>query len=684
MDRSLRILHLEDDPADAELIAATLAADGLVCHCTRVSSRAQFVEAIDAAWDLILGDFAMPGFDGVTAQQIARERRPDVPFVFVSGTIGEEVAIERLKAGATDYVLKQRLARLPSAIRRALQEADERRERRRAESEVRRLNAELEQRVVERTAQLAAANRALAQRERELEDAKAFLQRTNDFLDSVVEHLPVMLFVKDARDLRYVRFNRAGEEMLGMSRSDLIGRTDDEVFPIHLAAAFTAADRNVLAGRSVVEIPEEIVASQARGPRVVHTKKIPICDAGGEPLYLLGISEDVTERKVAQEAARLSRLEAERASRAKSEFLSRMSHDLRTPLNAILGFAQLLEMDPLSPEQADSVKQILRGGSHLLELINEVLDIARIEAGHLTLSPEPVAVGEVVPQVVDLVRPLAAASGIRVSTDLASACPHVHADRQRLKQVLLNFIANAVKYNRPRGSVTVSCAAVAGRVRISVRDTGAGIPEEKRALLFQPFERLGADQGGIEGTGLGLAVSKGLTEAMGGTIGVESEIDVGSTFWIELPQDDAPARAEVEAPPSPVPTAAATSGTILYVEDNRSNVRLLERLLGRRRGVHLVTAASGEAALDRARRHRPDLILLDLHLPDIPGEEVLRRLWADPATRPIPVAILSADATASQSQRLLAAGAVAYLTKPLQLTGLLRLLDERLPSVREA
>jgi hypothetical protein len=261
----------------------------------------------------------------------------------------------------------------------------------------------------------------------------------------------------------------------------------------------------------------------------------------------------------------------------------------------------------------------------------------------------------------------------------------VHADRQRLKQVLVNLVSNAVKYNRERGSVSVSWTVEGGRVRIAVRDTGAGIPEEKRSRLFQPFERLGAEQGAIEGTGLGLAVSKGLTEAMGGVIGVESEVDVGSTFWIELPQAGAPQDGETgESPAFAASMDSNATGTVLYVEDNRSNVRLLERLLARRRSVRLVTVPTGEAALDAARRSRPDLILLDLHLPDIPGEEVLRRLWADQGTRPIPVAILSADATHSQSQRLLAAGAIAYLTKPLQLVRLLQLLDERLPVGRDA
>ena len=767
MERAIRILHLEDDPADGELIAALLAADGLVCKCTRVSSRAEFAAALDKAWDLILGDYAIPGFDGVAAQQMALDRCPHIPFMFVSGTMGEEVAVERLKAGATDYVLKQRLGRLPSAVRRALQEAEERRQRRALEDAVDFLQHLItaspsmifrfepdclsatfvspnigwllgyaQEEVVgvpgfwesiihpddraSVVARLRDAMRAtVVQIEQEyrlrakdgryrwffnllridydadakpvgilgyaldIADRKAAeedLQAANAFLDSVVENLPVMLFVKDARDGRFLRFNRAGEEMLGLPRSELLGRTDPEIFPPQLATEFAKADRTVLTTRKPMEIPEEIAATSPRGPRVLHTRKIPICDPAGEPQYLLGISEDITERRLAQESARLARLEAERASHAKSEFLSRMSHDLRTPLNAILGFAQLLEMDRLAPEQSESVRQILKGGAHLLELINEVLDIARIEAGHLSLSPEPVAVGEVVTQVVELIRPLGSARRVTVGTDLVvTSSLHVRADRQRLTQVLMNLVGNAVKYNRDGGAVAVSCAPHADSVRIAVRDTGAGIAPQKLQLLFQPFERLGAEQSAVEGTGLGLAVSKGLVEAMGGTIGVDSRVDEGSTFWIELPPAGAPAPA-IEAPATMTARARATGGTVLYVEDNPSNVRLLERLLARRRGITLVTAATGAAALDTARTRRPDLILLDLHLPDMSGEEVLRQLWADPLTRAMPVAILSADATHSQTQRLLAAGAVAYLTKPLQLTRLLELLDHRLPA----
>jgi PAS domain S-box-containing protein len=509
------------------------------------------------------------------------------------------------------------------------------------------------------------------------------VRRANAFLDSIIENLPVMLFVKDARDLRFVRFNRAGEEMLGFSRAAVIGKADVDFMPAQMAERYTETDRATLAARSVLDIPEDVVPTREHGVKILHTKKIPILDAAGHPAYLLGISEDITERRAAEETARLAKLEAERANRAKSEFLSRMSHDLRTPLNAVLGFAQVLEMDPLPPEQTDSVRQILKGGRHLLELINEVLDIARIESGHLSLSPEPVDVADIVQQSAELVRPLASVRGIAVGTELdeLTGC-HVRADRQRVKQILLNLLGNAVKYNREGGTVTIACArAGEGRVRMSVTDTGAGIPAEKLALLFHPFERLGAEQSAIEGTGLGLAVSKGLADAMGGRIGVASEVDRGTTFWLELPET-MPADVAVapEEPAARESSRGDASGTILYIEDNRSNVRLLERLLGKRRAVTLLTAGRGDEGLEQARRTRPHLILLDLHLPDMSGEEVLRQLWSDPQTRALPVAVLSADATPAQRQRLLASGAVAYLTKPLDITQLLRLIDERLAS----
>lgn len=381
---------------------------------------------------------------------------------------------------------------------------------------------------------------------------------------------------------------------------------------------------------------------------------------------------------------RQARDEADRANRAKSEFLSRMSHELRTPLNAILGFGQLLEMEEISGEQRDGVNHILKGGRHLLELINEVLDISRIEAGHMHLSPEPVRVSEVLGETLDMIRPLAAQRGIPVHGARAHSCDrHVLADRQRLKQVLLNLVSNGIKYNRPGGTVNVECLEKNGRLRLQVSDTGAGIPAHKLQQLFIPFERLGAEQGGVEGTGLGLALSKRLAELMGGAMGVESYPGKGSTFWVELSIVPGPletAGANIfEADPAAL--TQRPQRNVLYIEDNLSNLQLVERLLARRPEVKLLAAMQAGLGLELAAQHGPDLILLDLHLPDMTGHEALVRLHNDPRTCDIPVVVLSADATSGQIARLLAAGAKDYLTKPLEVPKFLQTLDRVLGEI---
>src|SRR5207247_1289438 len=367
------------------------------------------------------------------------------------------------------------------------------------------------------------------------------------------------------------------------------------------------------------------------------------------------------ERRVEERTHELSEATAEagRAPRAKSEFLSRMSHELRTPLNAILGFGQVLEMDSLDKEQRDSVAHILAAGRHLLGLIDEVLDIARIEAGRLTLSLVPVGMRTVLDDGRSLIRPLGEERRVEVRVESPAASDlYVLADRQRLKQVLLNLLSNAVKYNRADGSIAVWCDTVPeNRLRLNVRDTGLGIPPDKLGQLFTPFERLGAEATGVSGTGLGLALSKGLVDAMGGAIGVESTPGQGSIFWVELRRAEAPdadleALDEVEAPGLPT-----RRGTVLYVEDNLSNLKLIERLLARRTGIKLLSAMQGRLGLELAREHRPGLILLDLNLPDVHGSEVLRRLREDASTRDIPVAVISADASPKQVKRLRAAGA---------------------------
>ena len=390
------------------------------------------------------------------------------------------------------------------------------------------------------------------------------------------------------------------------------------------------------------------------------------------------LQQEIAERRRAEE-------EADRANRAKSDFLSRMSHELRTPLNGILGFAQLLQMESLPADQEESVTHILKAGRHLLGLINEVLDISRIEAGRLQLSLEPVPVGDTLRGAVDLVRPLAAQRDIELAAEVADDHWHVLADRQRLQQVLLNLLSNAVKYNRTRGAVAVSCEERSGgRLRMLVTDTGHGISPDKLERLFTPFDRLGAEGTGIEGTGLGLALSRHLVEVMGGTLDVTSQVGVGSTFAVEFPLTAAPADALKLPAASPTVQAERGEGrmVVLYIEDNVSNLRLVEQVLGRRPQTTLLSAMQGQLGLDLAREHRPDLILLDLHLPDVPGDEVLRRLREGPQTRGIPVVILSADATPGQVERLLAAGAQAYLTKPLDVRQLLALVDQRMSQKR--
>jgi PAS domain S-box-containing protein len=476
--------------------------------------------------------------------------------------------------------------------------------------------------------------------------------------------------------------NRAFYDLVGRRPQDVIGRPLGDVFPAKGLVAFLDAMLAVHRddGRRVDREFEGLTPSGDRRILRLHMSRVRQLDDGALVLAI----EDVTEHKKAEAAIQekeLARISADRTNRAKSEFLSRMSHELRTPLNAILGFAQLLEMDPLTPDQRESITRILHGGQHLLSLINEVLDISRIETGHLRLSLEPVPLVETVRETLELIRPLAEQRRITMQgePDQANGL-HVKADRQRLRQVLLNLLSNAVKYNREGGNVTVTCARAAdGRARVAVADTGPGISPEKLGRLFTPFDRLGAEQTDIEGTGLGLSLTKRLVETMGGRLGVDSVVGRGSEFSVELAVAP-PAAVEAAPPCSSEPAAAGARRTVLYIEDNLSNLDLIKKLLATRPEITLLSAMQGRLGLDLARLHKPDLILLDLHLPDLGGEAVLLQLKADPSLREIPVVILSADATPGQIQRLRASGAHDYLTKPLALKQFLALISQTLAS----
>jgi signal transduction histidine kinase/CheY-like chemotaxis protein len=379
-----------------------------------------------------------------------------------------------------------------------------------------------------------------------------------------------------------------------------------------------------------------------------------------------------------ESAGGAARRAAEEAEAARAEFLAAMNHELRTPLNAILGFGQVLGMTPLAPDQRECLDQVLRGGRHLLRLVNELLQISQIEGGRVELSPEPVLAREVMAEVLELAQPMAAHRHIAIEAAGLSAAPWwVIADRHRLKQVVLNLLSNAIKFNYEAGRIVVRVTAESGDVRISVSDTGPGLLDEQRARLFLPFDRLGADRAGIEGAGLGLALAKGLVERMGGAIGVSSAPGEGSTFWVEFPETPGPVVTDV-------PQAAGLDGRrvsraqaidVLQIEDNFANTHLVERVLAARHGLRVMTVTQGRLGLDLAREHQPSLILLDLNLPDARGLDLLQALAADARTANIPVVVISADSTPGQHARALASGARAVLAKPLDVARFMDVID---------
>jgi signal transduction histidine kinase/ActR/RegA family two-component response regulator len=408
----------------------------------------------------------------------------------------------------------------------------------------------------------------------------------------------------------------------------------------------------------------------------------PILFAGDE-IGRVGESHLRAEALLASRAADLiaARDTAMRATQAKNSFLSSTSHELRTPLNSILGFAQLLQLSELSEEDRDSVERILGAGRHLLALINEVIDIARIESGDLGMSLESVLVRSVIEECSQLMAPIAADRSISIIQNSAHPALAVYADRQRLAQVLVNLISNAVKYNHRDGSITISSAERGtGQVSIVVSDTGPGLAPDDLERIFIPFERLGAERTAVEGTGIGLPLARALAEAMGGQLTASSVLGQGAAFTVSLARAadliDVPAPSPAPEPPEAgprIPPGASLS--VLYIEDNPANVEVIARFLQGRPNTTLRSATSGRAGLECAVRDVPDIILLDLNLPDLQGEDVLNELRAEAATAAIPVIVLSADASRGVVHRLLAGGAFAYLTKPIELAELRELLD---------
>lgn len=509
------------------------------------------------------------------------------------------------------------------------------------------------------------------------------LMRAEEQLGMVVQGLVDGIVTFDPRG-RVATSNPAAARLLGIAATQLLGAVrepdwvmiDEDGEPVapELRPEATVARTGKPAHQSLgVPIDDGTV-------RWLRVSAHPIERPNGER-WVVASYRDVSEHRRVEAELALSVA----ADRAKSEFLSRMSHELRTPLNVMLGFAQLLQMDELAPTHQESVEQILTAGRHLLELVEEVLDLERIGRGRLEVALRPVPVREALREALELVQQLADANGVTVEmrgeTEPRSVAV---ANSVRLRQVLLNLLTNAIKYNHRGGRVTLSGREIAGMIVVRVRDTGRGIPPDQLTRIFLPFERLDADAQGIDGAGVGLALCQRLVEAMGGQIGVDSTLGVGSTFWFVVRAAEPGRIDQVAATVEPLsPTTAADIARraegpprrLLYIEDNTASRTLLEQLVAHRGGFDMVGAASAGEGLRIACRTAFDAVLVDLHLPDGSGEDVVRGLRADPRTAATPVIVLTADATPARRDALLAMGAAAYLTKPLDASALFATLD---------
>ncbi len=503
-------------------------------------------------------------------------------------------------------------------------------------------------------------------------------------VESVSDYAIVMLDPEG----RIVSWNTGAQRIKGYRADEIVGR--------HFSVFYLAED--VANGTPQGDLEEAASAGrfEDEGWRLrkdgslfwANTVITAIRDQAGNLRGFAKLTRDLTAGNRIQAALTKAKAVAEKANLAKSDFLSSMSHELRSPLNAILGFAQLMESDSPAPTatQTESINQILNAGWYLLELINEILDLAAIESGKLSISIEPVSINVLLLECQAMVEPLAQRRSIRMNFPPGDTEYHVNADRMRVKQVLINLLSNAIKYNTVGGSVVVECStknATPGRVRITVTDTGAGLAPEKVTQLFEPFNRLGPEAGGEEGTGIGLVVSKRLVELMDGVIGVESSIGGGSVFWVEL-QSTAPLTMPASVDPivhaDSVRPVADGIHMLLYVEDNPANLTLVQRLISRRKDLRLLTAVDGNRGVELARTHLPDVILMDINLPGISGIEALRILRLDTTTKHIPVIALSANAMARDIQKGMDAGFFRYLTKPIKVSEFMDALNTALES----
>jgi PAS domain S-box-containing protein len=535
-------------------------------------------------------------------------------------------------------------------------------------------------------------NTARKQVEAEQERLDQRLRDQQFYTRSLIESIVDALITTDPAGV-ISDVNEQTVALTGCSRDALIGTPFKQYFTDPLRAQ--QCIERVLSEKKVTNY-ELTIRNPDRPETVVSCNATPFYDRDRTLRGVIAAARDVTERKRLDVALRETNVElqgakvvAERANQAKSDFLSSMSHELRSPLNAILGFAQLVDSGapPPTPAQKDSIDQIMQAGWYLLELINEILDLSLIESGKLSMSPEPMALAEVLADCQAMIEPQARKSGIRVDFIAPDHALAVRADRTRVKQLIVNLLSNAIKYNRVGGTVEVRCRAVAGeRIRISFQDQGEGLTPDKLAQLFQPFNRLGQEGGVEEGTGIGLVVCKHLVELMGGMIGVESTPGVGSVFWVELvAAGGVDMRADIATLPAIAVADLAVSAplrTVLCVEDNPANLMLVARLLARRPDLQLLSAKDGRSGVEMAQAAMPEVILMDINLPGISGLTALKILAGDPTTAHIPVIALSANAMPRDIEKGLQAGFFRYLTKPIKIDEFMDTLDLALAAAR--
>jgi PAS domain S-box-containing protein len=524
---------------------------------------------------------------------------------------------------------------------------------------------------------------------------QAALLKTGALQNAILTSANFSIIATDEKGIIQL-FNVGAERMLGYLAAEVVNKINPsdihdprevmaraQTLSLELGTTITPGFEALAfkASRGIEDIYEltYICKDGSRFPAIVSITALR--DDYGHIIGYLLIGTDNSVRKQVELELNKAMAVAEKANLAKSDFLSSMSHELRTPLSAILGFAQLMESASPSPtvSQKRSIDQILQAGWYLLELINEILDLALIESGKLSLSLEPISLAEVMHECQDMIEPQAQKRGISVAFPQFDIPCFVKADRTRMKQVFINLLSNAIKYNRVGGTVIVDhITSIQGRIRICVKDSGEGLTADKLAQLFQPFNRLGQEANGEEGTGIGLVTTKRLIELMGGDIGAESTVGTGSVFWIELNLT-----AERQAAGTTISSAVAQSQvqtdpqlrTLLYVEDNPANLMLVEDLIARRPDIRLLTARDGNRGIEIARAARPDVILMDINLPGISGLKALRVLAEDPTTAHIPVVALSANAIPRDIAKGLEAGFFRYLTKPIKVNEFMATLD---------